>query len=280
MRRTHGRDDEQAIQAFERTRKSRSVPMKEKRTTHYGNTIRRYRESCGLDQRTVGEAIGYSTNTISNWENGVSRPDIDAIPRLCSLLHIPLPVFFDIQNDPTIPEDEIELLNEYRNLNSENRQTVMQLTKRLSKSEAQFRKMLKRLKDCITLPVQLLAAAAGVGVPSDEPLKPGRMLVSDNRLSQKADAIYLVNGNSMEPNYHDGDYVYVQHTNTLRYGEVGIFIVAGAPYIKEYRKSGLYSYNKNYRIMKLNEDDDVRLVGRVLGHVEEGDMLQGMLKEL
>ena len=156
----------------------------------------------------------------------------------------------------------------------------MQLTKRLSKSEAQFRKMLKKLKDCITLPVQPLAAAAGVGVPSDEPLKPGRMLVSDNRLSQKADAVYLVNGNSMEPNYHDGDYVYVQHTNTLRYGEVGIFIVAGAPYIKEYRKSGLYSYNKNYRIMKLNEDDDVRLVGRVLGHVEEGDMLQGMLKEL
>ena len=90
----------------------------------------------------------------------------------------------------------------------------------------------------------------------------------------------IIREDSMLPNYHDGDYVYVQHTNTLRYGEVGIFIVAGAPYIKEYRKSGLYSYNKNYRIMKLNEDDDVRLVGRVLGHVEEGDMLQGMLKEL
>ena len=66
MRTARKRDNEQAIASFEKTRKSGSLPLNEKRTTHYGNVIRRYREKAGLDQGSVGRAIGYSTNTISN----------------------------------------------------------------------------------------------------------------------------------------------------------------------------------------------------------------------
>ena len=280
MRKARNKDAEQAIPSFERTRKSRSVPIAEKRTTHYGNIIRKYREQVGIDQRTVAEAIGYSTNTISNWENGVSRPDIDAVPQLCKLLQIPLPVFFDIEHDPSAPENESTLLSDYRTLNADQQQMVVQLTRRLAKSEAHIRKTVNRLKDCILLPVQPLSAAAGIGAPADDLPCPGKAFVTDNRLSKQSDAIYLINGDSMEPTFHNGSHVYVQHTQELKYGEVGIFIVSGTPYIKEYRRNGLYSHNKNYRIMKMTEDDDVRLVGRVLGPVEEDDMLDSVLREL
>ena len=281
MRKARSKDEEQAIAAFERTRKSRSVPLKEKKTTHYGNTLRQYREKAGMDQRYVGEAIGYSTNTISNWENGVSRPDIDAVPKLCQLLHIPLPVFFDIESDPSVPDDENQLLNEFRTLNEEHRQTVVQLARRLVKSETHVRKTVKKLMDCILLPLQPVSAAAGTGMPADDiSSKPDRVFVTDNRLARQADAVYLVNGDSMEPKYNNGDHVYVEYVNELKYGDVGIFIVSGAQYIKEYRKSGLYSYNRNYRIMKLSDDDDVRLIGRVLGRVEADELMDSVLKEL
>ena len=49
MRTARKRENEQAIASFEKTRKSSSLPMTEKRTTHYGNVLRRYREKAGMD---------------------------------------------------------------------------------------------------------------------------------------------------------------------------------------------------------------------------------------
>ena len=280
MRKARIRDNEQAISSFERTRKSRSLPISEKRTTHYGNTIRKYREAMGMDQRSVGEALGYSTNTISNWENGVSRPDIDAIPRLCELLRIPLPVFFAVEHDPAAPESESKLLRDFRCLGEDRQKAVLQLTHSLAQSETRMKQTVKRLRHSIQLPVQSLSAAAGVGTPNDDAPPPERVLVTDNKLAQQSDIIYLINGDSMEPTYHDGDHVYVQNAREIKVGEIGIFMVSGVAYIKEYRRNGLYSHNKSYRIMKLSEDDDVRLIGRVLGRVEAEDLMDTALQRL
>lgn len=274
MRVARVREHEQAIASFEHTRKAKSVPLKDKRTTHYGNTIRKHREALGMDQRSVGAALGYSTNTISNWENGVSRPDIDAVTGLCALLQIPLPVFFALEQDPAVPEDEQALMRDYRALSAEHQQSVRQLTRQLAETDRAVRQSMDRLKNCLVLPVHALSAAAGIGVPAEAEDTRESAFVTDNRLSRQATAICRVNGDSMEPKFHNGDQVYVQHAESLAFGEVGIFLVNGALYIKEYRKSGLYSYNKAYRVMKMAADDDVRLMGRVLGRVDEKDLFR------
>ena len=274
MRVARVRDHEQAIASFEHTRKAKSVPLKDKRTTHYGNTIRKHREALGMDQRSVGEALGYSTNTISNWENGVSRPDIDAVTGLCALLQIPLPVFFALEQDPAVPEAEQALMRDYRSLSEDHRETVRQLTHRLAETDRAVRRSMEQLKNCVVLPVRALSAAAGTGVPADAEDTRESAFVTDNRLSRQAHSICRVNGDSMEPRFHDGDQVYVQNAESLAYGEVGIFLVNGALYIKEYRKNGLYSSNRAYRMMKITADDDVRMVGRVLGRVEEQDLFR------
>ena len=168
MRTARKRDNEQAIASFEKTRKSGSLPLNEKRTTHYGNVIRRYREKAGLDQGSVGRAIGYSTNTISNWENGVSRPDIDAIPKLCALLKIPLTVFFGIECDPAAPAQEQQLLQDYRNLTAPRKKLAAQLVHQLSEDEKTLQAAMQDLKRRRLLPHQALSAAAGVGVPMEE----------------------------------------------------------------------------------------------------------------
>ena len=82
------------------------------------------------------------------------------------------------------------------------------------------------------------------------------------------DCLFPVSGDSMEPDFHDGDLVMVQRLeerSELYFGEIGAFSIRNETYIKQYSKRGLVSLNKRYKLMRFNEDDNVFLIGRVLG---------------
>ena len=82
------------------------------------------------------------------------------------------------------------------------------------------------------------------------------------------DCVFPVNGDSMEPDFHSGDLVMVQRLSErsgLLYGEIGAFSFHNETYIKKYTKKGIVSLNKKYKLMQFNADDDVYLIGRVLG---------------
>lgn len=53
-----------------------------------GNRIRKYRESLGISQKQLAEQIGISNGRISNWEQGINRPDADMLAQLCSALKV------------------------------------------------------------------------------------------------------------------------------------------------------------------------------------------------
>lgn len=73
----------------------------------------------------------------------------------------------------------------------------------------------------------------------------------------------------MEPTFHDGDDLLVEHTERLSPGEIGIFIISGEGYVKEYRLDGLHSHNPKYKTIHPSEEDEVRCVGRVLGVIPD-----------
>lgn len=79
------------------------------------------------------------------------------------------------------------------------------------------------------------------------------------------DYVLRIAGDSMEPQYHDGDYVYVKKSETVNYGEVGIFSAQGNVYIKVFEKKGLKSLNPAYSIIPGNSD--IKCLGKVLGRV-------------
>ncbi len=47
--------------------------------------LKNARKSKGLTQDDVAKALKIKNTTISNWETGVSRPDVDMLSALCSL---------------------------------------------------------------------------------------------------------------------------------------------------------------------------------------------------
>lgn len=88
-----------------------------------------------------------------------------------------------------------------------------------------------------------------------------------------ADYVVPVNGDSMEPEYHDGDYIFIESTVNLNDGEIGVFEYYGDTYVKqlilEDDHAYLHSLNKKYKNMKVDADSDFRVLGRVVGRYAE-----------
>ena len=77
-----------------------------------------------------------------------------------------------------------------------------------------------------------------------------------------------VNGDSMLPDYKDGDNVMVSQCDEMKYGDEGIFVVNGSAYIKEYGQTELISRNPEFPNIQVNESDNIVCMGKVIGKLE------------
>lgn len=53
-----------------------------------GNRIRKYREELGISQKQLAEQLGVSNGRVSNWEQGINRPDADMLAEICYVLKV------------------------------------------------------------------------------------------------------------------------------------------------------------------------------------------------
>lgn len=75
-----------------------SDPAHRKDAHAVGGRIKYYRERLKLDQKVIAEKIGVTSNAISNWENGRTRPDFSVVPKLCEALGITLYELYGIDD--------------------------------------------------------------------------------------------------------------------------------------------------------------------------------------
>lgn len=107
--------------------------------------------------------------------------------------------------------------------------------------------------------------SAGTGVwVSDEPVE----TIKYPAPVPGHDIALRVNGNSMEPMFHDGDVVFVKKTPEVHHGSIIIIIVNDNAYIKKlYRRDDevrLISLNPQYEDIVLNPDDTIEIIGNVI----------------
>ncbi|HEL2122730.1 TPA: helix-turn-helix transcriptional regulator [Streptococcus suis] len=83
-----------------------------------------------------------------------------------------------------------------------------------------------------------------------------------------ADFVVPIYGDSMEPEYHSGDYVFVKLSVDLSDGDIGVFAYNGDAYIKQLRitDQGAYlrSLNPDYDSIPITADTDFRTIGEVV----------------
>lgn len=89
-----------------------------------------------------------------------------------------------------------------------------------------------------------------------------------------ADFVIPIKGDSMEPDYHDGDLVFIQTSVDLNDGVIGVFNYNGEAYIKQLvidkDQAYLHSLNPEYKDMPITPETDFRIIGEVVDIYREG----------
>lgn len=259
--------------------------------------IRYFRQKKGMEQKALAKELGIICNAVSNWENGRSRPDISCLPKICEILGITLEELFGMPI-PSKPEEaqtkaqqsKIQMTARNQLYNSE---FVVDTYCRLNKQHRSFvESMLMKLVDAeeealydrITQTTKYNEAlCAGFSTGDELEGKGEKMFLYDDKIDPNTDCIFPVNGDSMEPDFQDGDLVMVQRlqdTSELAYGEIGAFSIGNELYIKVRSKKGLQSLNKNYGIIKVHGDQTVKIIGRVLGILDPDAIISDADREI
>ena len=233
--------------------------------------IKYWRGRARMEQKELATRVGVTANAVSNWENGRARPDVALLPLICEALNITMYQLFGME-DPLgrITEGEQEHLEKYRALTEGNRYVADRAIEAML--TAQEKENAPRLREMVFYSKTL---AAGTGDPSEFDDGGETIYLYDSPRVRRADCLFRVNGDSMEPMYHSGDMALVkrlEEAGDFHTGEIGAFISGNETYIKEYREDGLYSLNAGYPVMRFDEWDSVYLIGRVIGTADPEDI--------
>ena len=155
-------------------------------------------------------------------------------------------------------KSEIALIQKYRNLDDHGKRMVDIVIKAETERMEQ-----EQQDDVLQIPLFDLPASAGFGLPLEGDY---RTIIEapDTPLNRKADFCIRVAGDSMEPDYSDGDIVLVKKSEVY-IGDIGIFVLDGESYIKELGKDVLISRNPKYNDIPLSDYDRIMVAGKVIG---------------
>ncbi|MDE7203121.1 MAG: helix-turn-helix domain-containing protein [Lachnospiraceae bacterium] len=242
--------------------------------------LKNARAESGLKQQEVAEKLGIKANTISNWEQGRTEPDIDTFVKLCNIYQIDCSsLLSDVYAFKRIGSDislsEYDHIKKYRSLDDmgkshidyELNREVKRVEKMQSLESAQSAviEFHGNGDDTNRLLEYFRSASAGTGVFILGNEASEQIAIPNTPENQYADFAIGVDGNSMEPDYHDGDIVLVSQKLEMNHGDIGIFIINNRAYIKEYGETELISRNPAAKNVTISEYDNIVCMGKVIG---------------
>lgn len=238
----------------------------------FSNTLKNLRIKAGFTQKQVYEHFNIPQSTFSSWEVGKSEPSGDMLIKLCEFYNCDMMKEFSNPENILFTDKNLKLLEKYHALDDIGRQHVDTV---LSwETERVFHQTLRIENEAREdeVPVYILnyyqrLASAGSGEYLFDNIPTDTIEVPITSISEQADFVIGVNGRSMEPTYYDGDKVYVKITDEIPIGCIGLFTRGNECFLKELGINCLKSHNEEYT--DIPASNDIRLVGEVLGKVEE-----------
>lgn len=80
-----------------------------------GKRIKMFREKRGFSQKDFASAIGQKNAAVSNWERGLTRPDVDVLVKICEVLNVSADELLEIPSgEDDLSEAERLLVSAYR----------------------------------------------------------------------------------------------------------------------------------------------------------------------
>ena len=224
-----------------------------------------------ITQKGLCQQVGITESKLSYWlTKGKSIPSEYIVP-ICKYLNIS-PIFLltgqesDSKNQITLSKEEIEFIKEYRYLSNKSKSEIRNTLNHLYEIE----KRMETTKEFATPTVQvrhsIFKVSAGVGEwLSDE--KWNMITILDTPQARKATFALTIEGDSMMPDFEDGDIVLVKQQDAVDIGQICIYTVDGKGYIKKYGGDRLISLNDDYDDIIFKDYQNIHCQGLVIGKV-------------
>ena len=232
----------------------------------FSDRLKEARIAIGLTQEQVADKLGVAKSTLAGYEKGNREPSIPTVQKIMEVLSVDANYLYQDNSVPTIQNSlslhEIDHIKKYRSLDDYGKKAVDALVDIEYERRSEPKEFIQLLPP-IVIPSYGHIASAGTGQYVFDDIPPTMIEIENTIENQEVSFAIDVNGDSMEPTYHDEDTLLVKKQNTLRVGEIGIFMINGEAYVKELGKNALISHNKAYNDIPLTEN--TVCIGKVVG---------------
>ena len=217
-----------------------------------------------LDPTFVAKECGASKNSCSNWANG-KTPVPEMLIKLSNYTHASIDYLLT-GKEPTIPTEYQSLISSYQELSKDNQQLLQDII--TSMIDIQNANKKRSEIEYTTIRHSLHKVSAGLGEALDDEDNWEDIEVVSTPESEMADFAITVVGESMSPDFHDGDIVLVKEQPEIEIGQIGIFICNNEGFIKEAGRDRLISHNPKFDDIYPSENSEIICEGLVLGIAE------------
>lgn len=247
-----------------------------KRMQIIAENITHFRKQRSITQKELAKEIGISASTMTDYMKLRSAPSFGVIQKLADYFGVrksDIDTTFKEESTDSLPDAPDFLTQQITDkvvqLSPENKKIVLRTSEDLLDEQEKRRKA--KINEVSEKVVQLYgydyydhATSAGTG----QYLNDVRVERIELPLDVDADFVIPIKGDSMEPDYQDGDLIFIQTSVDLNDGVIGVFNYNGEAYIKQLvidtEQSYLHSLNPAYKDMPITPDTDFRIIGEVV----------------
>ena len=227
-----------------------------------GEIIALHRKNRKMSQIDIASAlekydIHIKNAAVSAWEKRNSIPSADTLLALCEILGINDIYTEFIGENPNDP---------FKDLNEEGVKKVLDYIELLKKT-GEYQKQTAEIDEFQPriMKVAALPASAGTGNFIDDE-NFDEVEIYDHVPRKATFGVYL-DGDSMEPRFKDEQLVWIEQTDCLDSGDIGLFYLDGKTYFKKYvvKAAGtfLLSLNAKYKPILISEDSSFKIFGKL-----------------
>lgn len=224
--------------------------------------INDYKKIKNLTNKDISEITGISISSLDKITSGNNtNPKLETVKLICGALGCKLSDLLDDVDGNGYTLEEDSMIKKYRSLDPYGKKAVTSVL------DIEFERCTyipePNREELIEISINYAPVSAGIGDELEDYEQWEKVSVPLTPESRKADFILVVDGDSMEPKFHNGDYILVRKQPAVDIGQIGIFGVGGKGYIKKYGGDKLISLNKKYTDILLDEES--RCFGLVIG---------------
>lgn len=227
------------------------------------------------------DELQMNQNTYAKYERDERDVSTETLSKLADFYHVTTDYLLGRESSIPDPIDTLAaqyglnltskaVLAAYLYMEEKERANLLALVQRFTDAASEQEKAktaqeLRRILNYEMLHINKASAGTGYDLADRDQWKSIR--IYDCPEAHKATFAVEVDGDSMLPEYHDGDIVFIKEDKDVPVGVVGLFRVDGYGYIKELGDGELISYNPDYPNISLRGTDN-ECIGRVIGIAE------------